>query len=340
MLADDVIASCGGPADQIFAGAVTALAHEIKRAARFDLTPGVMLSAQTVHRSHGDARMRALPLCRLPFARTWFEWPGHDPSGAEPRVVGPDRFAPVPRRVGALVSVDDSRQRGTMTWAWFTKQEGQGINVCPLSVTFDWREDFEPVDDLVNRARVRHGMSKEQYNDIGYRHAISELPHLRGIQAEKLNADRERFGIVWSPYASTFAQGYERRNGPIDPTHSLWKYSLGDITGEPGMLQCVLLLLNSRNMTAAEVVPAPERLNRQRLAKGKGPLLGYTTIRIKLTRALTQRAGAVGERSPARMHVVSGHFKVRKSGVYWWNDHARGDPTQGIVRQQTRKVMP
>lgn len=339
MLADDVIAASGGLADQIFTGTVTALANDIRRAARFDLTPGVMLSAQTVHRSPQNSRLRALPLCRLPFARTWFEWPGQDPAGAPPTTVGPDRYAPVPRRVGAMVTVDESRQRGVMTWAWFTKEENQGVNVCPISVTFDWREDFEPLDDLFEDACRRAGLSKAEAERFSVEHMLATFPRLRGVPEHKLIEDRSRFGFVWSPYAAQYAAQYERERGPIDPSHRLWQAAIGDITGEPGMLQCVILLLNSRNMTAAEAVPTPERLNRQRARKGREPLLDYTTIRIKLSRSLTQRAGAPGERSPSRMHVVSGHFKVRKSGVYWWSDFTRGDPTKGVVRQQTRKVM-
>jgi hypothetical protein len=339
VLADDVLAACGGMADRTFSGTVTALARDIRRAARYDLTQGVMLSAQTVHQSPKGTRMRALPLCRLPFERTWFEWPGQDPQGGPATVVGVDRYAPVPRRVGAMVTVDESRQRGVMTWAWFTKEQNQGINVCPLSFSFDWREDFEPIDDLVEAALRRHGIPKVAADRGGLEYAMAKYPRLRSMSPELLASDRDRFGVVWSPYAARFAQDYERQRGPIDPSHTLWQYAIGDITGEPGMLQSVILLLNSRNMTATQPVPAPERLNRQRARKGREPLLDYSTIRIKLSRSMTMRAGSAGERASSRFHVVSGHFKVRKSGVYWWNDFTRGDPSQGVVKRQTREVV-
>jgi hypothetical protein len=339
MLADDVIAAQGGLCDQTFTGAVTALAADIRLAARYDLSQGVMLSAQTLHQQSQATRLRALPLCRLPFQHTWFEWPGFDPSGGGYRLVGPAREAPVPRRVGALVSVDDSRQRGTMSWAWFTREQNQGVNVCPLAVTFDWRAEFEPIEDLSANALARFGIDKAVADHESWEALRRQRPgRLAGVTEAQLQMDRDRFGIVWSPYAAEYAAGYTRENGPLDPSHKLWQYCIGDITGEPGMLQCVILLLNARNLTLAEPVAAPERLNKQRARKGRPPLLDYTTIRIKLSHALTQRAGASGERSAARMHVVAGHFKVRKTGVYWWSDHARGDPTQGVVRQQTRMV--
>jgi hypothetical protein len=338
MLADDVLAAAGGEADRLFRGGVSALADDVRRAARYDLTQGVMLSAQTVHRSEQSPRIRALPLCRLPFERTWFEWPGGAPDGAAPTVAGPARYAPVPRRCGALVTVDDSRQRGVMTWAWYTKDQGLGINMSPLSVVFDWREEPEPIEDLHDQTLRRWGFDKAEADRLGQEAAYREIPRTRSVAPEALQRDRDRFGFVWSPYVERFARSYERDNGPIDPTHPLWQGSIGDITGEPAMLQCVILLLNSRNMTAAEAVPAPERLNRQRARKGKLPLLDYTTIRIKLSRTLSARAGSTGDRASSRFHIVSGHFKVRKTGIYWWSDFSRGDPTKGIVRQQTRKV--
>lgn len=338
MLADDVIAAVGGKTDGIFEGAVSLLAEDIKRAARYDLSPGVMRSATTVHHSQQAVRMKALPLCRLPFQRTWFEWHGNN---GEPFLIqGPKRHAPTPRRCGAMVTVDESRQRGTMSWAWFTKEHGQGVNLCPLAVSFDWREEPEPIPDLIDAAFQREGLDRHASERAETLVAQQMLPRLQRIEPAALEADRDRVGIVWSPHFARFAEGYERDMGPIDPRHKLWQYSLGDITGEPGMLQCVIMLLNSRNMTASNAVPAPDKLNKQRARNGKRPLLDYTTINIKLSRALSQRTGAPGERSASRIHVVAGHFKVRKSGIYWWNDHARGDPTQGVVRQQTRVVNP
>ncbi len=335
MLADSVIEACGGPADRVFKGAVTALARDLRQAARFDLTQGVMLSAQVVHESAVGARTSALPLCRLPFGITWFEWPTQFLSEDTPY----DRSAPVSRRRGALVTVDDTRQRGTMSWAWSRSGARSDVHLCPLSVTFDWRYEFGPVEDLVEAVYRRLGLIKALAQDLGLRDLQKRTPGLQRIPVAELNEDRDRLGIVWSPYMRPYAEAYERLRGPIDPRHVLWQSAIEDITGEPGMLQSIVLLINSRNLTAAENVTISRRLNLQRTRKGRQPLLDYTKIQIKLSRALYPRAGGSGEQSPSRMHIVRGHFKVRKNGIYWWSDHARGDPLQGTVRQQTRKVV-
>jgi hypothetical protein len=250
VLADEVIEACGGRADEVFQGAITAFAHDLRQAARFDLTQGVMLSAQTVHQSALGTRISALPLCRLPFEKTWFEWPCHDLNWKTP----PNQCAPAARRTGALVVVDDSRQRGIMTWAWLTNGAKNPVHLCPLSVTFDWREEFEPVEDLVERAYRRLGLSRICAQDQGLKDLQKEIPSLQGISTAELYEDRNRFGIVWSPYMRAYAEAYERQRGPIDPRHPVWQAAIGDISGEPGMLQSIVLLMNSRNLTSAESI--------------------------------------------------------------------------------------
>ena len=335
MLADDVIEACGGQADKVFKGAITALRLDLRQAARFDLTQGVMLSAQVVHESALGARASALPLCRLPFGITWFEWPTRFLGGDVPY----DRSALVPHKRGALVTVDDSGQRGTMSWVWSRSGGRSDIHLCPLSVTFDWRLECEPVEDLVEVVYQRLGLSKAHAQDLGLRDLQKRTPSLQRIPVAELNQDRDRLGVVWSPYMHAYAEAYEKLRGPIDPRHVLWQSALEDITGEPGMLQSIILLINSRNLTSAEDVMVSRRLNLQRARKGRQPLLDYTKIQIKLSRALSHRAGGAGGQSPSRMHIVRGHFKVRKSGIYWWSDHARGDLLQGTVRQQTRTMV-
>jgi hypothetical protein len=39
----------------------------------------------------------------------------------------------------------------------------------------------------------------------------------------------------------------------------------------------------------------------------------------------------LAEHRELRAHFVRGHFKARKSGVFWWSPHARGDLSRGMV---------
>jgi hypothetical protein len=327
MLADELLNQAGTQDDQIFGGAFTELAIALRHAQRFDFSPDVMRSAFTVAHSPIPGQLRALPLTKLPFRLCWFEWPGGfsgDPSART------DCYAPVPKRLGALVESDESMQRGAMVYAWL--HPDQGANICPIAVTFDWRPEPAPLPDLSHADLWGKGMS-----DQWWREQALLFPRLRGAMPGDVMDDHRRFGLVINPmmkrfmdYAVSHAHGgYEK----------LLNAAMEDVKGEPVLLRAALMLLNSRNLAMREFHPVQPRLNAARARRGKAPLLPYTHVRIALTRALGERAGmAADPRAPARLHLVRGHFKVRASGVYWWAPHARGHATQGEVRTQHHSV--
>jgi hypothetical protein len=87
-----------------------------------------------------------------------------------------------------------------------------------------------------------------------------------------------------------------------------------------------LILLNCRNAVRTETVPAQDRLNKQRAKKGKPPIEAYQYVRMHLTpkkKRLYERYGI--STSSTTGGLVIGHFKVRESGIFWWNPHWRGE---------------
>ena len=339
MLADTILAECGGALDRFTGGSVTALARAIQRAGRFDLLPGVIVSAYAVGRSPFTAQLRALPLCRLPFATTWLEWPGSDPVYDPFREDSVTPTTPTPARIGALVETDESRQRGTMTFAWSHRKEG--LTICPLAASFDWREHPEGAPDIERDAWRHSGLSETRINErmlAAFRSSPS-ASLFRGASDDDLVQERRRWGAVWSPVMDGYAKILVQRQGALPgPGTPEWQAWSGDLSGEPNSLRCVIMLLNSCNATSAEHTVPSDKLKRARLRSGKMPPLDRTTIRINLSRAMTARAGssASSQREATRFHVVRGHFKIRKSGIYWWSDHGRGDPSRGVLDQNYR----
>jgi hypothetical protein len=61
----------------------------------------------------------------------------------------------------------------------------------------------------------------------------------------------------------------------------------------------------------------------------------YQTTHLRLSQAQTRafRAGLL-TREEAGRHSVRGHFKIRRTGVYWWSPFFRGDPTKLVQRQE------
>jgi hypothetical protein len=329
MLADDVLAAAGTLDDRLYRGAFTALAGQVRAAQRFDLSPEVMQSAFTIAHSAIGAQLRALPLCKLPFQRTWFEWPGGFAGVPSQRT---DTYALVPKRLGALVEVDASMQRGSMAYAWIHPE--QGVNLCPLMVTFDWRADAEPVPDITDHQAWHQDATDEVWADMAAR-----FPRVANSRREDVVADNLRFGLIVNPIMQSFVDIASSK----PRAYQLLMNAAGkDIEGEPTMLRAAIMLLNSRNLAEHEPRPTPPKLNAARARRGKPPLLSYTHVRVRLTRALAARAGmAADARQPSRLHLVRGHFKIRATGVYWWSPFARGtpDPAHPIDRQHRHVAM-
>ena len=92
-------------------------------------------------------------------------------------------------------------------------------------------------------------------------------------------------------------------------------------------LVAILLLLNSRNATETGPELDLRAINRARTRKGDPPLLPLRPVILDITRRLraARRAGISDAPSDIRAALVRGHFKVRKSGVFWWSPHVRGN---------------
>lgn len=89
-----------------------------------------------------------------------------------------------------------------------------------------------------------------------------------------------------------------------------------------------LAIINSPRIIDVED-PDLTKINRKRIANGKIPLLEYSIIRLKSHILRTTREELQTGR--VRQHWVRGHLKVRKTGVFWWNEHLAGNPEHGKV---------
>jgi hypothetical protein len=107
-----------------------------------------------------------------------------------------------------------------------------------------------------------------------------------------------------------------------------------DWAGEPWFWLAVMALLNAKNGASAVYIPAPEALNARRRKAGKPEKVDYHQLTLRLGPHDAPRArGGVSDRGAMRAHTVRGHFKIRKSGVYWWRPFIRGEVAEGFARK-------
>ena len=120
--------------------------------------------------------------------------------------------------------------------------------------------------------------------------------------------------------------------------HETAMAKLVDVAQEVKPAIGMLILLSSRNCVSTHAVEPPAQLNKARAKRGRLPLVSYTNVSISLGRRDSRQASAHGvSAEDIRQHLVRGHFKIRKTGVYWWRNHIRGAAAAG-ARSSTRVI--
>lgn len=102
--------------------------------------------------------------------------------------------------------------------------------------------------------------------------------------------------------------------------------------GEVEFWSGVFALLSCRNAASVEAVTRSAALKRST----RKTLSDYhlCTVRLpKFDRVTHEGAGAGVSH---RAHFVRGHFKRRKTGLFWWTPHGRGDISRGFVTKDYR----
>ena len=104
-----------------------------------------------------------------------------------------------------------------------------------------------------------------------------------------------------------------------------------DWAGEVAYLLAVIGLMNARNAT--ELIAVDQRkLNQARVKRGVRPLFEHHVLKIhtrQQRRVSDSERG--GSHEPIRGHFVAGHWKVRRTGIFFWHPFQRGDFTKGKI---------
>jgi hypothetical protein len=142
------------------------------------------------------------------------------------------------------------------------------------------------------------------------------------VEQETVNEMFAGFQMIINPYASAMYQNALQMKG-FDPDH-IAQNAVRDMAIEAVKMLGMLCLLTVKNCVTYEPVDNI-RWNKARAKQGKHPMLDHTIVNISLNKASQRVANATGATAEERRrHLVLGHWKVRKSGVFFWHPHMRG----------------
>jgi len=308
------------------------IARAVRGAQKIVLSRDAHLAALSVSQSTDRALLTGLDLCRWPYKNLWIEWEPNRESNQsglsdfDQRNGRSEQEKPIPDRVGVLIECNGSDlQTGNMTWVWSHQQHGCTTGL--LGGMFDFREFGNDLDQFYEQymraAGVRdkavfpaehevfpmlkgQGLTPRKGEDPS---AVVEMHRRMVVMPNRhLTQTLARMALTCSP------QELERAR--LD--------AMGDICGEARFAMAVCLLLNSKS---ASFAPGPDltKLNKARRRSGKRELQPFTQMEILPMRSQRRAAEAAGmSAAEIRRHLVRGHFKIRRTGIYWWSPFLRG----------------
>jgi hypothetical protein len=303
-------------------------AERLKAAVRFEISPEVGAMAHAIKGSNAARLKAAMEFCRLPFDLVWFEWVGPAAAlgvRADDEPANPQR--PPPSRMGFLVEAACGRlNAGLVSYAWSHGRTGP--MVCPLATTFDWAAVPSAVPSLMS----------DQELAASWLAGMRAFPHFAKDSAADLLALRGRHGVVPCPHLAHMLVQLTTR----DPTsaRAMFEAAWDDIRGEQRFVESLLATMNCRNLVQAEAAEDLSVLNKARRRLGRPPRLSFRKVVVSLSRVQSRKAAASGASATGGMplHIVRGHPKVRKTGIYWWSPFWRGDATNGRVERSGYEV--
>lgn len=244
-------------------------------------------------------------------------------------------------------------------------KEYSPVNIGPLGTLFNWQEGATVITDAMRLLAERYPTSEQRKTAGGFMDLLMTTRYSRELSDDQLKQWMERSAFHdWS----RFARSAEERKAlatlgrhamPFISPHAVgflqWCAEQAlespklldnfmqfvvrqswepDIEGEAPMAETVMALMNSRNAVEHRDTDLTA-LNKKRAKMKRPTFLPYRTTHLRLSQAQTRafRAGLM-TREQAGLHSVRGHFKLRKSGIYWWSPFFRGDPTRPVEREE------
>jgi len=337
-LYDRLLEMPGGETDSIMLGGITKLVEQLKEAQCFQLSQDISFACGDVLRSKPSSLLGSLDMIRAPYKKTWLEWSPSEREGNRDNYHLFKIEKPQPKRVGALIWADEQCERGYMILAW--EHRDGTVMVCPLCVIFNWNSTITtPIIE-----QYLHGV----YGHGGW---VDEVIANRVASARKLGMpDKwQRYGDDEKERAASAELTMRGEIVPLEifmpflaaynlkPGVEWYESFCDDLAGELPFVEAFFLLLNTKNTIIRQDREDLSKLNKARARNKKAPLREFITTRLRISKVMRNRLGAAGlSRDQARAHLVRGHFKVRKSGVYWWSPHPRG--VKGPVRRKSYEV--
>jgi hypothetical protein len=329
-----------------------AVAKEILVAQRFIMSEEVRDACRQLLTSRPSSLLDAMQWCRPPFENMWLEWPTPNQ---------PDPIAAVrvkTTRVGALLkSVPGSKGRAFNFYTAWTYNETKsaedwyqltgdpdikkrvdefkykvsniGVSSMEVGIELDaidghpvWFPRWQRPPAKILTPEYLRSIRNDEHNGVQYA-LKSETERLAMNKVERAVSWRLRQD-KWAQEMMAVSQAFGQQG---------LEAAMDDVKDEIGPVIAMLILMNARNCVEIEKSPDLSRLNKARRKRGKSEYMAHSIVHIRFSKGMGRVGDARGMTAEERKrHIVRGHFKTRKTGVYWWSSFVRGSAAKGYVQ--------
>lgn len=325
MLADDICNYM--PRSEYPIALMQPVLKRIKAAQKYVLAPQFAAVADAVMLDY-TSLVRAFPFCRLPYSEIWIEVAHMDrPEFAAAEMQAP-KFQFKPSRIGYLCSALNTNLSAWKTHLFWSFSNGH-CNAAAMSVRFDMQGTLNSAKAEEVHGRG-HGLDPQIFttnipDHPGWTSASNSVKEAMLNHTQPSVTD---YGLPLSVLA-------EYKNTKL--LSLIAQFARSDWAGESAFLLAVIGLMNARN--AIEIVNVDQtRLNKARQRRGELPLFKHHILKIHTRQQQRVNETGSGQHAAIRGHFVSGHWKVRRTGIFFWHPHARGDFKRGAVSKDYEVV--
>jgi hypothetical protein len=315
---------------------ITPIIPRLKQAQKFTLSPEFAAVAEALSEDYSGL-VRVFERCRLPYPETWVEFAQAD----RPRFMASGMHHPQmqrqPKRVGFLMSAtraDLSAWKTHQFWNFENGMTGGAFVAMQADMTQELHHTSEvPSDEEIEQQSKALSFLERDHTltHPGWLSASDEAKLMMVNHTELVQSDCPPIippDAIFSQFTAEHWTKYAL---------AMRDLSRSDWAGEGAYVLAVIGLLNARNAVELEPVDI-SRLNKARIKSGKHPLQNHKIL--KIAHRQIKRVYADGEKhpthAPMRGHFVRGHFKARKSGIFFWHPFARGHFERGTITKDYR----
>lgn len=315
-------------------------ARIVGKAKRFVLSRQFLLAMdEAIHGSpHGiESIAAAVDFARVPAPVTWIEFATKERvNNKTPKISDGLIKITDTKRNGFLVLADEKGHPNTIHGFWKFSEEPWQCVPCLAAAVTNWQGANPNYDGQLTASPEKYaglaGGTRESF-EASFR---TKNPDITKAQLDALWVYQS--GMQMRPSSLADDMFLELASLPLDKAKTIVMSNIQDMADELFFVASVLIMMNARNCVSTQPIDRSV-LNKSRAKSGKKPLLSFTEIKLDMTRVQARRSAEPGVDGDRRAwHFCRGHFKVRRSGVYWWGAHWRGDPTAGRVKSSYRVV--